>query len=262
MNDSVTHFYEFGTFRLDVHEQQVWRNGEEIALTPKAFGVLLMLVRNGGHAVTKEDFMREVWPGTIVEEKNLTDNISILRQVLGDSPQEQRYIKTVPRRGYRFVAEVREVSDETLAVVDHTKTRIVMDRGYAIAYDLMWACYREKGMHTDSVTAQLESLRLSGFTEDELKGAKAAFESSGVKGFQRRQIELWKAYAGEFHLAPILIAMNYSLLGEKDAAFKWLETAREERHGWLTELKADPVWDTLRDEPRFIKLVEQVNIPE
>ena len=128
MTKDSKHFYEFGPFRLDAAEQQLWRDGEEIALTPKAFGVLLTLIRNSGHAVSKEEFMREVWPDTIVEEKNLTDNISILRQLLGDSPQEQRFIKTVPRRGYRFVTDVREVTDgnHDLVVHETSQSRIVI----------------------------------------------------------------------------------------------------------------------------------------
>ena len=128
MTKDSKHFYEFGSFRLDAAEQQLWRDGEEIALTPKAFSVLLMLIRNSGHAVTKEDFMREVWPDAIVEEKNLTDNISILRQALGDSKHEPRYIKTIPRRGYRFVADVREVTgDLDLLVHETSQSRIVIE---------------------------------------------------------------------------------------------------------------------------------------
>ena len=129
MTKDSTHLYEFGPFRLDAAERQLWRDGEEIALTPKAFGVLLMLIRNSGHAVSKEDFMREVWPDTIVEEKNLTDNISILRQALGDNTQEQRYIKTIPRRGYRFVAGVRatHANDGHLLVTESVRTHVLIE---------------------------------------------------------------------------------------------------------------------------------------
>jgi Tol biopolymer transport system component/DNA-binding winged helix-turn-helix (wHTH) protein len=105
-------FYEFGQFRLDAAEQRLWRDDEEIQLAPKAFGVLLMLVRESGHTLPKDDFMREVWSDSFVEEKNLTDNISILRHLLGDDAREPKYIKTVPRRGYRFVASVTEVCDD------------------------------------------------------------------------------------------------------------------------------------------------------
>ena len=136
MPSSHKTFYEFGPFRVDASEHQLWRDGEEIELTPKAFGILLMLVRNGGHILHKEDFLREVWPDSIVEEKNLTDNISILRHALGDDAREPKYIKTIPRRGYRFVADVIEVcaSDEcpvtTLEDVhleEHTRTHIVIE---------------------------------------------------------------------------------------------------------------------------------------
>jgi DNA-binding winged helix-turn-helix (wHTH) protein/TolB-like protein/Flp pilus assembly protein TadD len=121
--------YEFGPFRLDPVEQQLWRDGEEIALTPKAFGVLLLLAKNSGHAVSKEDFMREVWANTIVEEKNLTDNISTLRQLLGDDAQNPTYIKTVPRRGYRFVADVNEITgrDTDVLVHESSHSRIVIE---------------------------------------------------------------------------------------------------------------------------------------
>ena len=98
MSENRIRFYEFGPFRLDVAERQLWRDGDEITVTPKAFGVLLTLVRNHGHVVEKDTFMSDVWAESFVEEKNLTDNISILRQALIDDPKEPRYIKTVPRR--------------------------------------------------------------------------------------------------------------------------------------------------------------------
>ena len=99
--------YSFGPFRLDPAERQLLRGGEPVPLTGKAFDVLHLLVRNGGRTVTREEFMAEVWAGTIVEENNLSDNVSTLRQLLGDDAREPVYIRTVPRRGYRFVAEVR-----------------------------------------------------------------------------------------------------------------------------------------------------------
>ena len=99
--------YEFGPFRLDPSERQLLRGNDTIPLTAKAFDVLHLLVRNGGRTVTKEEFMAEVWAGTVVEEANLTDNISTLRQTLGDDAREPTYIRTVPKRGYRFAAEVR-----------------------------------------------------------------------------------------------------------------------------------------------------------
>jgi DNA-binding winged helix-turn-helix (wHTH) protein/TolB-like protein/Tfp pilus assembly protein PilF len=102
--------YEFGPFLLDTAEQQLLRDGQLVPLTGKAFEVLSLLVRNSGRTITKEEFMAEVWPGTVVEEGNLSDKISTLRQFLGDDAREPVYIRTIQRRGYRFVAEVREVA--------------------------------------------------------------------------------------------------------------------------------------------------------
>lgn len=102
--------YEFGPFRLDVAERQLFRDGAPVPLTIKAFEVLHLLVRNSDRTVTKEEFMSEVWAETVVEEGNLTDNISTLRQALADDAREPKYIRTVPKRGYRFVAEVRSSS--------------------------------------------------------------------------------------------------------------------------------------------------------
>ena len=98
--------YAFGPFRLDATEQQLRRGDHVLPLTAKAFDVLHLLVRNAGRTVTKEEFMSEVWAGTVVEEANLTDNISTLRQALEDDAREPKYIQTVPKRGYRFVAGV------------------------------------------------------------------------------------------------------------------------------------------------------------
>jgi Tol biopolymer transport system component/DNA-binding winged helix-turn-helix (wHTH) protein len=112
--------YEFGPFRLDRRERQLSRDGAEVPLTGRAFEILLLLVQSGGLTITKETFMDQVWRDTVVEESNLADNISTIRQLLGDDAREPRYIKTVPRRGYRFVANVRD-GDEAPAVRVHER---------------------------------------------------------------------------------------------------------------------------------------------
>ena len=129
MNKNSKHFYEFDEFRLDPSERQLLSRGREIPLTPKAYAVLSLLVEHSGHTLTKEDFMREVWGDSFVEDKNLADNISIVRQALGDDPKNPQYIKTIPRRGYRFVADVREVSESgpDLVLHERSRTRIVVD---------------------------------------------------------------------------------------------------------------------------------------
>ena len=100
--------YEFGPFQVDSGTRQLLRDGQPVAVTAKAFDALLVLVENHGRLITKDDLMRWLWPDTIVEEANLTQTIFVLRKVLGENPGIHRYIATIPRRGYQFVAPVRE----------------------------------------------------------------------------------------------------------------------------------------------------------
>lgn len=106
-----SHSYEFGRFRLKTAERVLLREGELVPLTPKVFDILITLVENRGQVVAKDDLMKRVWPSTYVEEGNLTQNISLLRKALGESPGGVQFIETVPRRGYRFVADINESWD-------------------------------------------------------------------------------------------------------------------------------------------------------
>ena len=111
MDEPQTRIYEFGEFRLDAVKRLLLKGGEISLLMPKAFDTLLYLVQNGGRVIDKDELMREVWTDTIVEENNLSQNISILRRVLGEKKSEHRFIVTVPGKGFKFVAEVRAVSE-------------------------------------------------------------------------------------------------------------------------------------------------------
>jgi DNA-binding winged helix-turn-helix (wHTH) protein len=108
MGQQDNHSYEFGRFRLKVAERVLLREGELVPLTPKVFDILVTLVEHGGQVVAKDDLMKRVWPNTFVEEGNLTQNISLLRKALGESPGGVQFIETVPRRGYRFVADTNQ----------------------------------------------------------------------------------------------------------------------------------------------------------
>lgn len=122
-------FYEFGVFRIDKNKRLLFKSTEPVPLTPKAFDTLLLLVENSGQLVSKDDLMSKLWPDTVVEEGSLTRNVYVLRKALGEAPQEHRYIVTVPGQGYRFVAEVREISEESLdlRVTERTRTTIVVN---------------------------------------------------------------------------------------------------------------------------------------
>ena len=107
----VSHrIYEFGPFRLESAERRLLRQGELIVLTPKVFDLLLALVERSGHLVSKDELLRSVWPDSFVEEANLSVNISALRRAMGDGRGCEKYIETIPRIGYRFVAPVREIA--------------------------------------------------------------------------------------------------------------------------------------------------------
>lgn len=108
-------YFEFGEFQLDVRERSLLRNGEAVQVTPKAFDTLVILVENAGSLVEKDEMMRAVWPDSFVEEIGLARNISVLRKLLGEDPGEQQFIETVPKRGYRFKAQVREHVDDAPA---------------------------------------------------------------------------------------------------------------------------------------------------
>jgi DNA-binding winged helix-turn-helix (wHTH) protein/tetratricopeptide (TPR) repeat protein len=103
--------YEFGNFRLYPAEALLLRDGQPVPVNPKTFKLLCVLVENHGHLVEKDELMREVWPDTFVVESNLTYNISMLRKLLGDDGNGNRFIATLPKHGYRFVREVREIVD-------------------------------------------------------------------------------------------------------------------------------------------------------
>ena len=101
---------QFGPFLIDVGERILWRDGEPVPLTPKAFDVLAALLEKPGQLITKDELLRKVWPETFVEESNLAYNIFALRKALGDTADNSRYIETVPKKGYRFKASVSPAS--------------------------------------------------------------------------------------------------------------------------------------------------------
>ena len=117
--------FAFGDFRVDSEERVLLRDGERVPLTPKVFDLLLLLVEHHGHVLEKDRLMKAIWPDAFVEEGNLTQNISVLRKILND--EGQRFIQTIPRRGYRFVGQVRELKDETLLIEEHSLTRVVLE---------------------------------------------------------------------------------------------------------------------------------------
>jgi DNA-binding winged helix-turn-helix (wHTH) protein len=112
---NLVRFYEFDRFRIDTKRRLLMRDGAPIAIKAKALDTLVLLVQHAGRLLEKEELMNRLWPDTAVEEANLTQNVFEIRKALGEVPGEQRFIATVARRGYRFVAEVRAIGDEASA---------------------------------------------------------------------------------------------------------------------------------------------------
>lgn len=138
MSLSDNNLYEFGNFRIDLSERALWFEGEPVALAPKVAETLCLLVKNPGRLMTKTNLMDEIWADTFVEEKNLTQNISTLRKVFREKQKGEKFIETVPKRGYRFVAEVRPFvrEKEEIFSVKHSQKTHITAEGYVSKEEL------------------------------------------------------------------------------------------------------------------------------
>src|SRR5580658_4111648 len=123
MNTDPKVVYEFGPFRMDPDKQVLLRDGQAIAVSPKAFETLLVLVRRGREVVSKEELMKEIWPDSFVEETNLSQHIFKLRKALGDTLEGERYIVTLPGRGYRFAVPVRTITEGGELLIAQMRSR-------------------------------------------------------------------------------------------------------------------------------------------
>lgn len=113
MEERKIRYYEFGDFRLDIKRRILLKNGKEIPLTGRIFDLLLVMVQSDGRLLDHDELLEKVWGETFVEQATLKKGISSLRQILGEKPNESFYIKTIPRRGYSFVAEVTTALDDS-----------------------------------------------------------------------------------------------------------------------------------------------------
>ncbi|MGH9753437.1 MAG: winged helix-turn-helix domain-containing protein [Blastocatellia bacterium] len=127
MNGQANRIYEFGAFRLDPSERLLLRAGEVVPMAPKAFETLLALVERHGRVWEKDELIKRLWPDTFVEEGNLAQHIFTLRRALSDGQNGTQYIETIPRRGYRFIADVKEECDDPIDE-DRARANAVIDR--------------------------------------------------------------------------------------------------------------------------------------
>jgi DNA-binding winged helix-turn-helix (wHTH) protein len=262
--------YEFGPFRLEPAERQLRRDGTLLALTPKAFDTLLVLVDSArapgrrarscdsaaragcrpdtrvgtelvgqaGRAVGKAELMEKVWRDTSVEDATLAQNIFALRKALGGTPQEQpddprgpRHIETVPQFGYRFVAPVREMSAAPQKIVMAVLPFENLSRD-------------EDECFSDGLTEEM--ITQLGRLNPALLGVIA--RTSVMK------------YKSRFAFLLFISRRRNAALGQKDAAFRCLGEACAQSESWAGFLAVDPRIDVLRDDPRYLDLVQRLGL--
>src|SRR5436305_6286000 len=126
-------FYDFGPFRLDPNRHRLFRGDEVVALSPKAIQTLILLVENRGKLLERERLMDALWPRVVVEDANLTVAVSQLRKALNQNRDNAEFIETIPRVGYRFVAEICEVIKEPAPLIpeDRKRSQPIGDNGEA-----------------------------------------------------------------------------------------------------------------------------------
>lgn len=195
---SQKHFLEFGPYRLDVALSRVERGEDIIPVPPKAFDLLLLLARNPDRILSKAELMETLWPKTFVEEANLTQHIYTLRKALGDRPGGEPYIETIPRRGYRLAAAVREVhADRSAAVAaPPTMTAVppspprevvpVVHEGERKRATVLHCAIANAGAVAERLgTVELHTLtrRLLALAEDEISGLEGVISERRADGF-------------------------------------------------------------------------------
>lgn len=135
-----------------------------------------------------------------------------------------------------------------------------LDPNFTLGYGLLGVNYFQKKMPDKAVEAWLRgsSLEGEGLSAEAEQSLRDAYARSGLDGYLRKHIALLQQQSKEQYISPYFIAMDYAMLGEKDLAFEWLEKAFQERSSWLVEIRADPLWDPLRSDPRYNQLLQRI----
>jgi serine/threonine-protein kinase len=221
MHDAQHENYEFGEFRLETGKRQLLRRGQPVPLTPKAFETLLHLLRKRDVVVEKDELMQALWPDTSVEENNLNQNISALRRVLGQSDGGDRYILTVPGRGYRFAAEVTTdghaeapTSPRSIAVLPF-RPLVAEERDEALEMGMADTLIARLGGNHRTVVPSLSSVRR--YTAMDRDPVAAA-----------RELGVQFVLDGSLHLRGNRMRVTVRLVGVADGASLWTQTFNEE----------------------------------
>jgi adenylate cyclase len=209
--------YEFGPFRVDVRERTLRRDGELVPLTPKAFDILLVLVQNSGRVLTKNEMMNLVWPDTAVEESNLARNVSTLRKALGNGPDEHGYIETIPWRGYRFIAKVRQPSDEQ-AAIDSLAVLPFLNESTDSATDYLADGITESLIHKLSRVAKLKVMSRNSVFRYKAGDVKAGLPDARTVG---RELGVRAVLIGCIRQVDGIMLVNVELIDAADNTHLW-----------------------------------------
>src|SRR3984957_6225589 len=223
--------FQFGEFQIDAKAHTLRREEEIVALNYRAFDVLLYFVQNPGRVLTRDELLKNVWADTYVDENNLAQSISALRRALEEKPGDNSYIVTLPGRGYQFVAQVRAVSQESLAIVPDDAT--------PAGHDPSGMIFQQHTIRTSVITDEKQPLSLPAPRNRSLMRlipvlAVAATAVVGIFGWNR------------FHRAlPLTNAASISVTGPAAAprrsiavlSFRNLSGRPEE--GWISTALAE-----------------------
>jgi adenylate cyclase len=209
--------YEFGPFLVNERERTLRRNGELVPLTPKVFDILLVLVQNSGRVLTKNEMMNFVWPDTAVEESNLARNVSTLRKALGDGPDEHGYIETIPWRGYRFIAKVRQSSDER-AAIDSLAVLPFLNEISDSATDYLADGMTESLINKLSRVANLRVMSRNSVFRYKTGEAKASFPDATTIG---RELGVRAVLIGRIRQVDSIVVVSVELIDAADNTHLW-----------------------------------------
>lgn len=196
MTEQNDRLYEFAGFQVEVNERRLKRGQEIVPLTPKAFDTLLVLLRHTGKIVEKDTLLKEVWTDTFVSEATLAQNISTLRKALVTNGNNELLIETVPSRGYRFKAEVREILRE--AAAENT-----IENGLS------------SGFENNALNGKTEDNAATDFVDS------ASVKSFGKRFFYSKSVIVVTVLILIFILAGAWVAFNFGIFKSNLAATKF-----------------------------------------
>jgi DNA-binding winged helix-turn-helix (wHTH) protein/TolB-like protein len=215
MSPKTKQTYEFGPFRIDTANHLLRRDGQVVPVKPKVFDTLVALVESRGRLLEKDELMKALWPDSFVEEANLTQTIYMLRKALGEGPNEHNYIETIPKRGYRFVAAIRESGGEGADLAAKEEVRATVDGEEGVSRpgqsEIEIAANRRNGL---ILTVLVSSVMLAGLTA---AGYYLGIKLSGLSTVPSDPIKSiavlpFKPLVAEGRDAPLELSMADSLI--------------------------------------------------